>query len=258
VAFADVYDRWYDQVSDAEATARFVAARCPSGTVVELGVGSGRLARPMLALDLMVIGVDASPAMLSRCPGGVIKVMADMSELPLAPGPAGRPGPTVLCAFNTLFNVPSPQGQQRLWSTLGSVGATVIVETINLDLLSDTTFSIGVSDVSSAGVVVSSTSSDGKQQILVGRHLDITDDGIVSRPWALRWTPLDEMDSMARSAGLQLIERYGSWTQQPFGRDAATAISVYRPSPTARTAASSPGETALGPDRRQRPKSARF
>ena len=32
-SFGDVYDRWYDQVTDAEATAEFVAARHPDPTL---------------------------------------------------------------------------------------------------------------------------------------------------------------------------------------------------------------------------------
>ncbi|MCP3989790.1 MAG: class I SAM-dependent methyltransferase, partial [Actinomycetia bacterium] len=66
-AFADVYDEWYQDVTDAQETARFVAERCPTGLVVEIGVGTGRLATPLLDRGLTVIGVDASVSMLSQC-----------------------------------------------------------------------------------------------------------------------------------------------------------------------------------------------
>ncbi|MDA3038422.1 MAG: class I SAM-dependent methyltransferase, partial [Actinomycetota bacterium] len=47
-SFADVYDDWYRDISDPEATAEFVSRRVGPGPVLELGVGSGRLVRPLV------------------------------------------------------------------------------------------------------------------------------------------------------------------------------------------------------------------
>ena len=47
-AFADVYDDWYDDVSDVDATVRLVSRLAGGGTVLELGVGTGRLAIPQI------------------------------------------------------------------------------------------------------------------------------------------------------------------------------------------------------------------
>ncbi|HEX8804487.1 MAG TPA: class I SAM-dependent methyltransferase, partial [Acidimicrobiales bacterium] len=76
--FADVYDDWYADVSDAEATVARVAALAaaagaPAGPVLELGAGSGRLAVPLAAAGLDTWALDASTAMLDRLrakPGG--------------------------------------------------------------------------------------------------------------------------------------------------------------------------------------------
>ena len=68
-SFADVYDDWYREVSDVDATVARVAAlaaRRGGGRVLELGVGTGRLALPLAARGLAVTGVDASPEMLER------------------------------------------------------------------------------------------------------------------------------------------------------------------------------------------------
>ena len=47
-AFADVYDEWYEGVSDVAATGRDLAgSRRVGGRVLELGVGTGRLAVPL-------------------------------------------------------------------------------------------------------------------------------------------------------------------------------------------------------------------
>ena len=70
-AFADVYDDWYGDLADRDATITTVAALTPAGgRVLELGVGTGRLAsrwRPRCATrDATVIGHRHQRAMLER------------------------------------------------------------------------------------------------------------------------------------------------------------------------------------------------
>ena len=66
-AFADVYDSWYHDVSDVDATVDLIRSLAGSGgRVLELGVGTGRLAMPMAAAGLRVTGVDSSERMLDR------------------------------------------------------------------------------------------------------------------------------------------------------------------------------------------------
>ena len=61
-AFADVYDDWYGGVTDVESTVQLVAdLAAPGGRVLELGVGTGRLAVPIAARGFDVHGVDAEP-----------------------------------------------------------------------------------------------------------------------------------------------------------------------------------------------------
>ena len=59
--------------------------RYDAATLLELGVGTGRLAIPLAAAGLAVIGVDVSPAMLARLaeadPTGTVgAVVGDMVE----------------------------------------------------------------------------------------------------------------------------------------------------------------------------------
>jgi SAM-dependent methyltransferase len=116
--FADVYDDWYGDVSDVDATVERVAALAAvsgSRRVLELGGGSGRLALPLAARGLATWTVDASLAMVRRLrgkPGGdrVHAVVGDMAALPLSA--RARFG-VVLCAFNTLFNLTTIEAQRR-------------------------------------------------------------------------------------------------------------------------------------------------
>ena len=65
-AIAELYDPWSRSVT--EDIAFYVAeARKSGGPVVELGVGTGRIAIPTAAAGVPVIGVDSSAGMLEVC-----------------------------------------------------------------------------------------------------------------------------------------------------------------------------------------------
>src|SRR6187200_3073168 len=65
-AIAELYDPWSRSVT--EDVGFYVAeARKSGGPVVELGVGTGRIAIPVAAAGIRVIGVDDSEGMLEIC-----------------------------------------------------------------------------------------------------------------------------------------------------------------------------------------------
>ncbi|MDP8911324.1 MAG: methyltransferase domain-containing protein, partial [Actinomycetota bacterium] len=65
-AIAELYDPWSRSV--VEDVSFYVdEARASGGPVVELGVGTGRIAIPTAAAGIRVVGVDSSRAMLAQC-----------------------------------------------------------------------------------------------------------------------------------------------------------------------------------------------
>ncbi len=241
-SFGDVYDRWYHGVTDAEATADFVAARHPGGPVLELGVGTGRLARPLADRGLTVVGLDASADMLGSCPrsgrrpggAGIAPVLADMRALPFAAsGPAFG---SILVAFNTLFNLTTEPDQAALLADLAALvdrRGVVVVEMLDLSgLLDGPDRSIGLrprpDDPDHGPVVVTATQLDRGGQRLSGQHVELSDAGATIRPWLLRWVTPAQLDAMATAAGLALDERLGSWSGAPATAEGSTVISVYR------------------------------
>ena len=194
-SFADVYDDWYDDVSDAEATAQFVQSFGDGQRLLELGIGTGRLSQPLLARGHRVFGVDASLAMLQRFRGpvGNVAIGADMSQLPITASGFD----TVLVATNTLFNLADEQGQARCLSECRRVlrlGGRLIIEAMipgdpdpGLDRLV-TTRSL---DVDRA--VLTATIRDHEHQEITGQHIEITEAGIRLRPWKVRYLPLDQL-----------------------------------------------------------------
>ncbi len=231
-SFADVYDEWYDDVSDAEATASFIDRFGEKQRVLELGVGTGRLASPIAFAGHSVIGIDASEAMLERfhevdAPLVSIAVGGDMAELPFA----DESFDTVLVATNTLFNLNGDDDQLRCFAESRRVlrlGGRLIVEAMvpgdsdpHLDRLV-TTRSLTVDTA-----VLTATVRDSDRQEITGQHIELSASGIRMRPWKIRYSTPPQLDEIANSTGFRLGDRFADWASTPHTPDHANAVSVY-------------------------------
>ncbi|HEX4903175.1 MAG TPA: class I SAM-dependent methyltransferase [Acidimicrobiales bacterium] len=229
--FADVYDDWYADVSPAAATAAFVAARS-DGPVLELGSGTGRLAAPLRAAGLGVVGLDASTAMLARSVARhprVPVVAADMAELPVRDGRFGA----VLIAFNTLFNLASPAAQRRCLTqarrALAPGGVVVVEAFVPGDGAGDASDHVDVVRMEADLVVLRVSRTDPGRGMVAGHHVELRDGAPVRlRPWQLHFRSPEELDELAAVAGLRLDERFGGWDGEPFAEASPTHVSVYR------------------------------
>ncbi|MGH7748682.1 MAG: class I SAM-dependent methyltransferase, partial [Candidatus Dormibacteria bacterium] len=63
---AALYDTEFDDVQDAPDAVDFLAALAGDGPALELGIGAGRVALPLLRRGISVHGIDNSEAMLAR------------------------------------------------------------------------------------------------------------------------------------------------------------------------------------------------
>jgi SAM-dependent methyltransferase len=232
-AFADVYDEWYHDVSDVEATVACLERLAAGGRVLELGIGTGRLALPLAERGVPVSGVDASEAMvaaLRKKPGGeALEVLvADMAEHL----PAG-PFSVVFAAFNTLFNLPSEAAQIRCLALaadrLGPDGCVVVEVFVPEQELPAERGRVEVRHASAERVVVSVSRVEPEERRVGGQFVEVGADGSVRlRPWVVCYATPAELDAMASAAGLALAERWTDWRQTPFGRDSPQHVSVYR------------------------------
>lgn len=231
--FADVYDDWYEAVSDVEGTVQAVAALAAGRPVLELGVGTGRLALPLAALGLEVHGVDASPAMLERLqakPGGgsVRTVLGDFSvDLPEVDGGFS----VALIAFNTFFNLSSREAQQRCFASVAErlrPGGAFVLEAFVADLTSQDA-DVTPTVVGADEVVLQVTRRDRASQTVRGSIVSFSQAGGVRlRPWFIRYAQPDELDVMASAAGFALASRAEGWRGEPFDDASPRHVSVYR------------------------------
>jgi SAM-dependent methyltransferase len=237
--FADVYDDWYADVSDVEATVELVAAlvdRAGGGPVLELGGGSGRLAVPLATRGLDTWTVDASAAMLDRLrgkPGGerVRTIVGDMSQPPFAT--AVPRFAVVLCAFNTLFNLATTAAQRRCLQRVAGIlaaGGHLVVEAFVPPPSDERDSAVGAVELRHIGldeVVLSVSRVDPATRTVTGQHVQITERGIRLRPWVLHYATPDELDALAAESGLRLVERHGGWRGEPFTGDSPIHVSTY-------------------------------
>jgi SAM-dependent methyltransferase len=172
-SFADVYDDWYGDVSDVVATVRKVADMAGDGPVVEMGIGTGRLARPLAAAGLTVHGLDTSPEMLTRlpAPGGADRptaVLADMTAPPYRQGTTR----VVLFAYNTLLNLLDLADQRRALAAaadlLGPDGVVVVEAFLPADLADAPTGDLSVRSVTVDRVELHVTRTDPAMRTIAG------------------------------------------------------------------------------------------
>ena len=82
-AIAELYDPWSRSVTE-DVSFYVEEARRAGGPVVELAVGTGRIAVPTAAEGIHVIGVDSSPGMLEVCRSrGELAGVSDLLDLRL-------------------------------------------------------------------------------------------------------------------------------------------------------------------------------
>jgi SAM-dependent methyltransferase len=232
-AFADVYDDWYGDVSDVAATVAFItelAGKNAQLPVLELGVGTGRLAVPLAAAGLHVLGVDASAAMLAKLAendpaGSVTPHLGDMVD-----GLPDGPFAIIFVAFNTFFNLRDASRQQACFAAVAqrlSPGGAFVVEAFVPQPGAGS--SVAVRSITADSVVLSVATHDNSAQTAQGQYISISESGGVRlRPWAIRYATVEQLDDMALAAGFRVDERWEDSRRKPFGVESSSHVTVYR------------------------------
>jgi SAM-dependent methyltransferase len=114
-AIAELYDPW--SASVVEDVAFYLAeARRTGGPVVELGVGTGRIAVPIAADGTRVIGIDSSRGMLDVCArrAALAGVQLDLRVGDLREPPVTERVPLVICPFRSLLHMHTDEDRRSV------------------------------------------------------------------------------------------------------------------------------------------------
>ena len=113
-AIAELYDPWSASVTEDVAFYREEASRA-GGPVVELGVGTGRIAIPLAADGIEVIGVDSSRRMLDVCAhrAAAAGVQLDLRLGDLSAPPVHERVPLVIVPFRSYLHLQTDDERRR-------------------------------------------------------------------------------------------------------------------------------------------------
>lgn len=236
-AFADVYDEWYADVSNVEATVSTLCRLGGDGPFLELGVGTGRIALALAATGAQVTGIDSSAAMLDRLRSKLPSTQAPLAErIELIEGdmlgslPSG-PFSVVFIAYNTFFSIGSAQAQSQLFAEVAqrlSPGGSFVIEAAVPDVDRPAGDTVSVRSLEVDRVVLSIDVHDPASRVVEGQFVEFTEGGgIRLRPWKIRYCTTAELDDMAHLAGLEIDERWENMGGDPFTSDSTSHVSVY-------------------------------
>ena len=228
---ADDYDELYDEVLETESAVACMVELAGGGAVLELGVGTGRLALPLARSGVEVHGVDASEVMLARLrakPGGadLPVVVGDFADVTV-PGTFSL----VVLAVGTIFALPDQEAQVRCFANAAShlaPGGRFLVEAWVPDIAQfDHGPSIRPRRVGGNRVALVVADHDPVHQRISTMQVHLGEDDVRFHPVNHRYARPAELDLMARLAGLSLEHRWGGWDRSPFGADSTSHVSVY-------------------------------
>jgi SAM-dependent methyltransferase len=232
---ADLYDAWYQDVLDPDACVDRLVELAGGGPVLELGVGTGRIALPLARRGLEVHGIDASPAMLDRLrakPGSdrVHTHLGDMAKVPV-----DGEFPLVFVAVNTFLMLPSQDEQvacfQAVARRLAPGGRFVVEAQVPDPTLFATRRQVRAQRVDADSVVLVACTFDPVTQRMDAQQVQLGEAGVRLVPGVLRYAWPAELDLMARLAGLRLGQRWSGWRHEPFTAASTLHVSAYERPP---------------------------
>jgi SAM-dependent methyltransferase len=228
---ADVYDAFYDGTLDTEAAVEALAELAGDGPVLELAIGTGRLALPLAERGLEVHGIDASERMVAKLrekPGGdrIPVTIGDFADV--AVDGTYR---LIFVAFNTFFGLLTQDDQLRCFANAAARLAddgVFVVEVFVPDVARwDRGQRPHVNFVEAGRLMLDASRHDPVEQRADSQHIVISEAGIQLYPVSIRYAFPSELDLMARLAGLELRERWGNWQRGPFSANSDHHVSVY-------------------------------
>jgi SAM-dependent methyltransferase len=230
----DLWAPYFDDDSaghlDLDEAVEALASLAGDGPVLELGIGSGRLALPLAKSGLRVDGIDASPKMIVRLneQRGDLDVRAQRADM--ADFAAEDRYALVFVAASTIFLLDSCARQLACFRCAAAVltpgGRFVVEASTPAAVAAEQQVIVRHADHEHVRLTLQ-THSPQLQQVF-SQELQIHTDGTFRMlPSIRRYASPSELDLMAELAGLRLYARYGGWDLEAFTAASRRHVSVY-------------------------------
>jgi SAM-dependent methyltransferase len=224
------YDETIGEWSDPEVVEPAVALLVElagNGAALELGIGTGRIALPLVARGVQVHGMDLSEEMVARLrakPGG------DAVPVTIGDFATTRVAATFSLAyvvFNTIMNLRTQERQVACFANVAAhlePGGRFVVEIMlpELQRLSpgETYLPFAV-----APDHLGFDEYDVVEQRLTSHHYYPASGDYSTFPGRYLWP--SELDLMAQLAGMELRDRWSDWNREPFTAESTKHVSVW-------------------------------
>ncbi|MFY0409116.1 class I SAM-dependent methyltransferase [Solicola sp. PLA-1-18] len=201
------------------------------GAALELAVGTGRVAVPLLERGVPVSGIELSAAMLAE-----LRHKVDAEALPVVVGDmatARVPGEFALVylVFNTISNLRTQDEQVACFANAArhlAPGGRFVIELWVPPLRRLPPGRLAAPMVVEDDYLCLDT-YDPVTQRCTSHHYRTAPDGTARHDSGhFRYLWASECDLMARLAGLELEGRYADWYRSPFTSDSESHVSVWR------------------------------
>ena len=215
-AIAELYDPWSRSVT--EDIGFYVAeARKARSTVVELGVGTGRIAVPVAAAGVPVIGVDSSAGMLEVCrrraSAAGVEHLLDLRLGDLLDPPVRERVRLVISPFRALLHLATPADRRRALASafdLLQPGGRLV-----FDVFAPSTDD--VADTHGRWLEREPGIWELAHWDLERRVLTLRVRGPESETsMQLAWLPADEWRALLEHAGFEIVACYGWFDLRPY------------------------------------------
>jgi SAM-dependent methyltransferase len=229
---ASVYDERATEMFDPAVVGPVVellAELAGKGRALEFGIGTGRIALPLVERAVQVHGIDNSEAMVARLRAKPRGQEVDVMIGDFATTRVDGEFSLVYLVFNTIFNLVTQDAQVACFQNAAAhlrSGGRFVVETHVPDLqrlpLGQTIIPFRADPEG-----ISFDVYDVVSQRFSSQHYVFADDGVQAFPVELRYAWPAELDLMARLAGLALQDRWAGWRREPFTSLSRSHVSVY-------------------------------
>jgi SAM-dependent methyltransferase len=222
-AFAAVYDSLAAEMTE-DVPFYVTLAREASGPVVELAVGTGRVAIPIVEqTGRRVVGIDVSAEMLAvaRRRAAEAGVAIDLRQGDMTDFSLNEPTDLVICPFRAMLHLPvhgaRVEVMKRVHAALVPGGRFAWNA-----FVFDPAVAVEIGGVwrEQGGVRTRSTYD------LAERRIDLELEGGASVP--LWWVDRDEWDASVAEAGLEVEALYGWFDRRPFDDESREFVYVAR------------------------------
>ena len=234
---ADVYDEFTDEFSgegqQLDQCVEFLARLAGDGPVLELGIGTGRVALPLRERGIDVHGIDASERMVKQLrakPGGdsVPVNIGDMSQV----AASADQYVLIFVVINTFFLLPTQEDQINCFANVADrldAGGRFVLHCFVPDLeLFSRRQRVGVTRNDVDRIVTDYSTVDPVAQLIKSHRVVISGGQVTTYPVFLRYCWPGELDLMARLAGMELEQRWADWTGAEFTSQSGMHASVYK------------------------------